>query len=111
MQSGIRSYSLWSCMVILAVALVIRFSYFTNESRNGYNATTWDALGYYIYLPGYLIYDDVKELKWFPAIDRHYNASGGNLYQATPLEKGGYAFKYLGGVAIMELPFFTIGHG
>jgi hypothetical protein len=110
MQTTIRSYSLWSCFAILAVALVIRFSYFTNESKNGYNATTWDALGYYMYLPGYLIYDDVTELKWFPAIDAKYNVSGGNLYQATPLEKGGYAFKYLGGVAIMELPFFYVGH-
>lgn len=96
--------------MLLAVSLVIRFSYFTNDSKNGYNATTWDALGYYMYLPGYLIYDDVTELKWFPAIDSTYNVSGGNLYQATPLEKGGYAFKYLGGVAIMELPFFYGGH-
>jgi len=110
MQKTIRSSSLWSCLAILAVALFIRFSYFTNDSRNGYNATTWDALGYYMYLPGYLIYDDVTELKWFPAIDAKYHVSGGTLYQATPLEKGGYAFKYLGGVAIMELPFFYIGH-
>jgi len=110
MQSGIRSLSIWACFIVLATALTIRFSYFTNESKNGYNATTWDALGYYMYLPGLLIYDDVKELKWFPAIDKKYNVSGGELYQATKLEKGGYAFKYLGGVAIMELPFFYAGH-
>jgi hypothetical protein len=110
MRSSLRSLSLWSCFILLAVSLVIRFSYFTNDSKNGYNATTWDALGYYMYLPGYLIYDDVTELNWFPAIDSTYNVSGGNLYQATQLEKGGYAFKYLGGVAIMELPFFYGGH-
>ncbi len=110
MQSTIRSRSFLACCFILLVSVVIRFNYFTNDAKNGYNATTWDALGYYMYLPGYIIYDDVTELKWFPAIDSTYNVSGGQLYQATPLEKGGYAFKYLGGVAIMELPFFYIGH-
>lgn len=111
MKSAIRSRSFLACLFIVLVSLIYRFNYFTNESKNGYNATTWDALGYYMYLPGYLIYDDVKELKWFPEIDSTYQVSGGNLYQATPLEKGGYAFKYLGGVAIMELPFFLVGHG
>ena len=110
MQSTIRSRSFLACCFILLVSVVIRFNYFTNDAKNGYNATTWDALGYYMYLPGYLIYDDVTDLKWFPGIDSTYNVSGGQLYQATPLEKGGYAFKYLGGVAIMELPFFYIGH-
>jgi hypothetical protein len=105
------SLSLLSVGIVAVVAFTVRFSYFTNESRNGYNATTWDALGYYMYLPGYLIYDDATELKWFPEIDKKYGVSGGELYQATKLEKGGYAFKYLGGVAIMELPFFYIGHG
>lgn len=106
-----RSYSLWSCFAILATALIIRCCYFTNNGKNGYNATTWDALGYYMYLPGYLIYDDVTELKWFPQIDSTYHVSGGTFYQATSLDEGGYAFKYLGGIAIMELPFFYIGHG
>jgi len=110
MRYGTRSSSLWACLIILVTVLSVRFSYFTNESKNGYNATTWDALGYYMYLPGLIIYDDVTELKWFPEIDRKYNVSGGELYQATKLDKGGYAFKYLGGVAVMELPFFYVGH-
>lgn len=88
----------------------IRLGYFSNNDRNGYNATTWDALGYYMYLPGIFIYGDVKELKWFPKIDSTYQVSGGQLYQASQLENGDYAFKYLGGVAIMEVPFFFIGH-
>ncbi|MFY7989966.1 MAG: hypothetical protein ACOVO3_04485, partial [Fluviicola sp.] len=94
----------------LLIALSIRAGYFTNNERNGYNATTWDALGYYMYLPGMFIYDDVKELKWFPKVDSTYQVSGGQFYQASQLENGDYAFKYLGGVAIMEAPFFFIGH-
>lgn len=94
----------------LLIAVSIRLGYFSNNDRNGYNATTWDALGYYMYLPGMFIYGDVKELKWFPKIDSTYQVSGGQLYQASQLENGDYAFKYLGGVAIMEAPFFFIGH-
>ena len=94
----------------LLIAVSIRLGYFSNNDRNGYNATTWDALGYYMYLPGMFIYGDVKELKWFPKIDSTYQVSGGQLYQTSQLENGDYAFKYLGGVAIMEAPFFFIGH-
>ena len=106
-----RSLSIWSLLIVAATALIMRCTYFTNESKNGYNATTWDALGYYMYLPGFFIYDDVKALKWFPEMDAKYQMSGGNLYQASELDNGGYVFKYFSGVAIMELPFFAIGHG
>ena len=96
--------------IILTVFLVQRFAYFTNNDRNGYNATSWDALGYYLYLPSTFIYDDVKELKWFPEKDSIYQMSGGHFYQGIQLENGNYTFKYLSGVAIMETPFFFIGH-
>lgn len=36
--------------------------------------------------------------------------SGGQFYQAVELDDGDHVFKYLGGVAILELPFFLIGH-
>lgn len=96
--------------IILTVFLIQRFAYFTNNDRNGYNATSWDALGYYLYLPSTFIYDDVKELKWFPEKDSIYQMSGGHFYQGIQLENGNYTFKYLSGVAIMETPFFFIGH-
>jgi len=96
--------------VILTVFLFQRFAYFTNNDRNGYNATSWDALGYYLYLPSTFIYDDIKELKWFPEKDSIYQMSGGHFYQGIQLENGNYTFKYLSGVAIMETPFFFIGH-
>lgn len=98
-------------LVVLLAFLSMRFAYFENNGKNGYNTTTWDALGYYMYLPAQLVYGDVKELKWFPAIDSAYHVSGGTFYQAIQLENGTYTNKYLCGVAIMELPFFYIGHG
>lgn len=102
--------SLWALLIILVAFVVYRLVYFENNSKNGYNATTWDAFGYYMYLPGEFIYDDVRALEWLPAIDSTYHVTGGNLYQASLLENGNYTGKYLTGVAILESPFFFAGH-
>jgi hypothetical protein len=72
--------------------------------------TVWDAFGYYAYLPGTLIYKDCKQLNWLTDIDKKYSVTGGNGWQAEKLPNGNYVFKYLGGVAIMQLPFFAAGH-
>ena len=111
-MSRLRRFSASQVVLLAAVLLasVVRFSYHSNNSTNGYNATSWDALGYYIYLPGFIIYEDVKKLDWFDDIDSIYNVSGGQFYQAVELDDGDHVFKYLGGVAILELPFFLIGH-
>jgi hypothetical protein len=106
----IRSYSFYAVLLSLVLAVSVRLFYFSNNDKNGYNATSWDAFGYYMYLPATFIYKDVKQLKWFEKADSTYQLSGGNLYQTNQLENGNHAFKYLSGVAIMELPFFFIGH-
>jgi hypothetical protein len=72
--------------------------------------TTWDALGYYMYLPATFIYHDLRELNWFNEIDNKYNLSGGYFYQAQKAGNGNYFFKYLGGVALMEMPAFFTAH-
>lgn len=103
----------WSLLAVLIVAiamLTVRFSYPTKSSE-ALKVTTWDAFGYYMYNPSIFIYGDVSELEWVPAIEEEYNVTGGKLYQATQLENGNYTNKYLGGVAIMQLPFFLTAHG
>lgn len=99
-----------SLLLILFCFLSVRFAYFENNSKNGYNATSWDAFGYYMYLPSVFIYHDVKKLKWIPKIDKEYNVTGGELYQATKLDDRNYTNKYLAGVAILQIPFFFVGH-
>ncbi len=111
MRNLLKSWSGLAVLFSVLMAIVIRLNYFTNKSVNGYNATTWDAFGYYAYLPAALIYKDVKHLKWYPAIEQKYHVSGGLFYQADTLENGNLTFKYLGGVAVMQTPFFLIGHG
>lgn len=103
-------YSLVAVMCCVLVSVIIRLGYYTNDAPNGYNATTWDAFGYYAYLPATFIYHDTRKLEWVPKVDSVYHVTGGYLYQADTLKNGRMAFKYLGGVAVMQSPFFGIGH-
>ncbi|MEM1220546.1 MAG: hypothetical protein AAGH79_16615, partial [Bacteroidota bacterium] len=50
------------------------------------------------------------KLDWLPAIEKEYGVSGGGFYQARKYKNGNYVFKYLGGVSLLELPFFLLGH-
>ena len=100
-------------MMVCIIGLTLvqyRISYSDLQKDEPLKVTTWDAFGYYMYLPGTIIYDDVTELEWLEQIERQYSVTGGNLYQANKHTNGNYVFKYLGGVAIMQSPFFLIGH-
>ena len=103
-------YSLLACILISIILVQYRVNYSDIKSPTPLKITTWDALGYYMYLPAIFIYKDVKELKWFPDIDKEYSVSGGYMYQAQFHKNGNYVLKYLGGVAILQAPFFFIGH-
>jgi hypothetical protein len=63
-----------------------------------------------MYLPAIFIYRDVTELKWLDDVDRKYGVTGGYVYQVGKCDNGNSVFKYLGGVALLETPFFFIGH-
>jgi hypothetical protein len=105
-----NSKSIFTCLIIGIIFITFRFSGEAYKKDAPLSVTCWDALGYYIYLPSILLYDDYKELKWFDAIDKKYNVSGGAVYQASKHKSGNYVFKYLGGVAILEAPLFLIAH-
>jgi len=95
--------------IIAIVLILFRVSY-PKEQGEALKLTKWDAFGYYMYNPSIFIYGDVSELKWVTEIDSTYELTGGEFYQATKLDNGNYVNKYLGGVAIMQLPFFLGGH-
>ena len=100
--------SLIACAVICIVLLQYRVS--TIPADKPLNVTQWDAFGYYMYLPAVCIYHDYKKLDWLTEIDKKYGVSGGDGWQAQKEANGNYVFKYLGGVSLMQLPFFYIGH-
>jgi hypothetical protein len=107
MQNPLSRYA---CFLVFAVLLLFRMQHLHDHDNRTLNVTTWDAFGYYAYLPSAFIYHDVRELKWVENTDRKYNLTGGTLYQASQQKNGNYVFKYLGGVAILQLPFFLLGH-
>lgn len=101
-------WSLIACLVITAMLLQTRCANISPE--RDLKVTTWDAFGYYVYLPAIFIYKDYKKLGWLDSIDRKYQVTGGDGWQAMKLDNGNYTFKYLGGVALMEAPLFFAGH-
>lgn len=97
-----------ACVCIITV--FVQYRQWSAPKERPLVVTTWDAFGYYVYLPAFFIYNDAKTLNWLDSTDRKYHLTGGNGWQAEKLENGNYTFKYLGGVAIMQMPLFLIGH-
>lgn len=105
-----NALSLIACLIICVTLVQYRVANSSITTGRPLKITEWDAFGYYMYLPAILIYHDVKNLEWVPAIDQKYGLTGGNGVQAEHADNGNYVFKYLGGVAILQLPFFAAAH-
>ena len=102
--------SLFAVLLTSTVLLWTRFEYSELRGWAPMKVTQWDALGYYQYLPAIFLYDDIGRQDWVERIDSVYRMSGGSIYQVTELPNGNRATKYFGGIALMQLPFFVIGH-
>ena len=102
-------FSFIACILVCIVLVQYRVSESDINGKPPLKVTVWDAFGYYAYLPAICIYHDCKQLNWLTEIDKKYQVTGGDGWQAQKADNGNYVFKYLGGVAIMELPFFYIG--
>ena len=97
---------------ILTIAIIIRFLSIDFSKLDRYIITNYDGLGYYMYLPAIFIYNDITEFEWIDEIDDKYNVVGNDwMFQISKHDNGNYVTKYLGGVAIMQLPFFLAAHG
>ncbi|MFT5951904.1 MAG: hypothetical protein ACI9AU_000617, partial [Bacteroidia bacterium] len=96
-----NNYSLVALLLVFSAFVFYRFQYPKELGDNRpLQVTTWDALGYYMYLPGTFIYGDMEQYTWFPDIDEKYGLSGGYFYQAGyDKELDVYVTKYTGGLA------------
>lgn len=92
------------------VLIITRLIYTDTQQTLPLKMSTWDALGYYLYLPAKYIYHDEENLGFIKKMDSSYQLSGGDFYQASQLKNGHYACKYLMGVSILQTPFFFIAH-
>lgn len=102
----IRDASIWT------VFLIILFI-FLDPLIHGFplKVLSWDAFGYYLYLPQTFIEGDIglQDQEHINHILATYNPSD-YIYQFHPLENGNRVIQYSSGVALMSLPFFFIGH-
>jgi hypothetical protein len=93
--------------MIAIIYVATRLIYFTGDFQK---QTTWDALGYYFYLPASQIYQAENSRTWLDSLDKTYHLSGGDIYQVQKHTSGNDVGKYLRGVSIMQWPFFQAAH-
>lgn len=97
------------CFLIFIIGLSI-FKLFPKHNQKNEQATiSWDASGYYYYLPAIFIYHDLKHLNFKDSIAKKYEPTP-DFNQAFKIENGNYVLKYSCGLAIQYLPSFIIGH-
>lgn len=107
---GSARRSLLAVFATMAVLVWTRIEYSELRGWTPMKVTQWDALGYYQYLPAVFIHGDIGRQEWLGRVDSIYHLSGGTLYQVTELPNGNRATKYFCGIAILQAPFFSIGH-
>jgi hypothetical protein len=76
-----------------------------------YDIMGWDTTGYYMYLPGAIIYNDLGKADFFNKMTFEYNLNNRMHDYGLYKQPTGYKLnKYAIGTSVMELPFFLIAH-
>ncbi len=91
-------------------AVVSAISVFYHIHRTEGKVITWDAYGYYLYLPAFLKYADWEEYNFVKEHHERYRFSA-NIYQIhkSPIDK--WTPTYLYGMSLMYLPFYLVADG
>lgn len=98
----------FSRSVTWLLILVILLLNFLNPANN---ILSWDVFGYYLYLPLTFVYRDLSldNMAVVYEIFEKYQPSS-TLYQIFRSPEGGWVLKYSMGLAVLQSPFFFIGH-
>lgn len=108
-----RRYSFVSVIICSIVCLYTSLIFYPKSKQTGGEATiSWDASGYYWYLPSAFIYKDLKNQAFHDSILIKYQPTPYPDFQQAfwHHNSGHYVMKYSAGMAIMEMPFFFAGH-
>lgn len=91
----------------LLIAIIVLLNFLYPAART----LTWDAFGYYLYLPLAFIYHDLglENMDLVRELFEKYEPST-TLYQLYKSPEGGWVNRYSMGLALMNVPFFFIGH-
>ncbi|MBK8350295.1 MAG: hypothetical protein IPL21_00915 [Saprospirales bacterium] len=98
-------YTTILCSLFLFISTF--FTHRWNEKNNA--VLSYDAAGYYLYLPSFF-YDDLGKINNKDAIIQNYNPFGCNFDDANKKIGDNYILKYTCGIAILEFPAFVIAH-
>jgi len=97
----------WCLLGIFSIMFLIK-TWDVKYVNKGQSVFTYDAFGYYIYLPGTIIYHDIGKYEWLDSINEEYHLLGNHIYQLHDCPNGNKVAKYYLGTALMQLPFFLV---
>lgn len=101
-----RQVFLLCCVILFCTNMF----YYPKWKKGDTEATiSWDASGYYLYLPAIFIYKDIKQCRFKDDILQKYKPTP-NFQQAFKHENGNYVMKYPIGQAVQYSPFFAMAH-
>ncbi|MBP7801546.1 MAG: hypothetical protein KA109_08005 [Saprospiraceae bacterium] len=102
--------SRWVIIIGMVAMIYAAFVYYPKWKLPRTEATiSWDVSGYYLYLPAFFIYHDLKNLDFKPGLDEQYYPSS-SPYQSYTHTSGHQVMKYTCGLAILYSPFFLLAH-
>jgi hypothetical protein len=105
-------YSLLAVLLLFAIMVQARLWQPNWDTHNVLAVLSWDAMGYYLYLPAKFIYHDLQHVAFAADIMREY-APSSSFYQASQVPgapEGQLVMKYTAGLAVLWVPFFWLGH-
>lgn len=105
------TFSRYTLLFCIMFTLWCGFNFYPKWKHTRTEATiSWDASGYYMYLPAVFIYKDIKKCGFKDSILARYYPTP-DFQQASALpDSSGYVMKYSSGQALLMAPFFAIGH-
>lgn len=108
-----KKHSFAVLLFICAALVVFNINFYGKQYQKSkqLNVITWDAFGYYIYLPATFIYHDIafKDKRWLNEINNRYNCTP-YFYQLAGGSKGKSRIIYQQGLSYFYLPGFLIAH-
>ncbi len=105
-------YSLLALLLLFVLMVQARLWAPHWDTHNVIAVLTWDAMGYYLYLPAKFIYHDLHHVAFAADIMREYGPSS-SFYQASQIPgapEGQLVMKYTAGLALLWVPLFWLGH-
>lgn len=104
MAKKISVIALCFCFIIM---IYTAFIFYPKWKQSGTEATiSWDASGYYMYLPALFIYKDIKKCAFKDSILAKYSPTPDFQQAFVHTKSGNYVMKYSSGQAITMMPFF-----